>query len=140
VLLDVNVLLALAWPNHQHHQVATRWFERVRRKGWATCAITELGFVRISSNPSFTEEAKSPLEASQLLQKLCQVTKHRFLSCESPPSELLAAWRQTLGHRQTTDVYLAVIASNHGMKLATFDRPISKHPHVNESILWIPGV
>ena len=41
-LLDVNVLIALAWPNHLHHAVALSWFEANVESGWATCAVTEL--------------------------------------------------------------------------------------------------
>ncbi|NBP25094.1 MAG: hypothetical protein EBU81_11205 [Proteobacteria bacterium] len=26
--IDINVLLALAWPNHQHHALAHRWLAR----------------------------------------------------------------------------------------------------------------
>ncbi|MFN0130032.1 MAG: hypothetical protein ACKV19_25485 [Verrucomicrobiales bacterium] len=41
-LLDTNVLLALAWPNHQHHAQAHTWFSANAKKGWATCALTQL--------------------------------------------------------------------------------------------------
>lgn len=41
-LLDVNVLIALAWPNHVHHDAAGSWFARLRRTGWATCALATL--------------------------------------------------------------------------------------------------
>ena len=44
-LLDVNVLIALAWPNHVHHAAARDWFERHGQAGWATCTLTEAGFV-----------------------------------------------------------------------------------------------
>ena len=36
-LLDVNVLMALAWPNHVHHAPARSWFNARRKSGWATC-------------------------------------------------------------------------------------------------------
>lgn len=49
-LLDVNLLVALAWPNHVHHQAALGWFQRNQAAGWATCPLTESGFVRVSSN------------------------------------------------------------------------------------------
>ncbi len=133
MLLDVNVLLALAWPNHQHHGVARHWFEKQRRKGWATCAITELGFIRISSNPSFTEEAKSPAEASELLCAMCKLAKHRYLDCKPRPAAITKDWQATLGHRQSTDVYLARVAAHHRMKLATFDRRLSAHPTVKSA-------
>ena len=49
-LLDTNALLALAWQNHEHHVVATRWLRSV--KSFATCPITQGGFLRLSSNPA----------------------------------------------------------------------------------------
>ena len=52
-LLDVNVLLALAWPNHQHHAVAHRWFRRESRRGWATWnGLAELEGVGLAGNRS----------------------------------------------------------------------------------------
>jgi predicted nucleic acid-binding protein len=50
-LLDVNVLVAFFDPDHVHHDLAHDWFAGQRRSGWATCAITESGFVRVISNP-----------------------------------------------------------------------------------------
>jgi len=51
-LLDVNVLLALAWPNHVHHPAAHRWFAENHREGWATCPLTQMGFVRTVNQPA----------------------------------------------------------------------------------------
>jgi uncharacterized protein len=50
-LLDVNVLVALTWPTHIHHLAARSWFDATGGAGWATCPVTQLGFVRVSSNP-----------------------------------------------------------------------------------------
>ena len=58
-LLDVNVLIALTWPNHVHHDAARSWFTEVRNTGWATCPLTEAGFVRISCNPSAVKQARN---------------------------------------------------------------------------------
>ena len=69
-LLDTNVLLALAWPNHQNHASAHDWFKAQARHGWASCAVTQLGFVRLSSNPSFTASAVTPQQAATLLREL----------------------------------------------------------------------
>ena len=58
-LPDVNVLIALAWPNHVHHhpaRPARSWFAANRSTGWATCPLTEAGFVRISCNRSAVKE------------------------------------------------------------------------------------
>ena len=50
-LPDINVLLALAWSNHAHHDAAHRWFARDATAGWATCLLTQTGFLRLSLNP-----------------------------------------------------------------------------------------
>ena len=62
LLLDVNVLLAIAWPNHQFHASAIAAVSPQNR--WATCALTQLGFIRLSSNPAAIPTAKSPHEAT----------------------------------------------------------------------------
>ena len=72
-LLDVNVLFALAWPRHVHHDPALEWFEEARHDGWATCAITESGFVRISCNPVIVGHEVTPNEAIQILERLMAV-------------------------------------------------------------------
>jgi predicted nucleic acid-binding protein len=47
-LPDVNVLLALGWSNHPHHNAAHDWFAREASAGWATCLLTQSAFVRLS--------------------------------------------------------------------------------------------
>ena len=47
-LLDVNVLVALLVPEHEHHASAQDWFaHEAVIDGWATCAVTELGVIRV---------------------------------------------------------------------------------------------
>ena len=46
-LLDVNVLIALLDPIHEHRQKVTDWYLKHQRRGWATCPLTENGFIRI---------------------------------------------------------------------------------------------
>lgn len=52
-LLDVNVLVALFDPAHVHHDAAHAWFGEHCAQGWATCALTENGLVRVLSNPAY---------------------------------------------------------------------------------------
>jgi predicted nucleic acid-binding protein len=51
------VLVALPWPNHVHHRAARVWFDREAGAGWASCPITQLGFVRVPSNPRAIPDA-----------------------------------------------------------------------------------
>lgn len=125
LLLDVNVLLALAWPNHQFHESAMRRLE-VDGCKWATCALTELGFVRLSSNASVVGVAKSPTEVVELLSRMVADAKHAYLDLlPSPVSrQFLGLWKKILGSRQVTDVYLLALARANNATLVTFDTRI----------------
>lgn len=122
-LLDVNVLLALAWPNHQHHAAAHRWFARSSKEGWATFPLTELAFVRLSSNPAFTKDAVSPGDALRLLARICKLPGHRSWK-ELPPVADLSSIA-LMGHQQINDAYLVLVARQRGGLLATFDTRIA---------------
>jgi predicted nucleic acid-binding protein len=62
-LLDVNVLIATAWPTHRAHASVQRWLSRRAREGWATCPLTQTAIVRILSNPAFSPNALTPGDA-----------------------------------------------------------------------------
>jgi toxin-antitoxin system PIN domain toxin len=118
-LLDTNVLLALAWPNHQHHAQAHRWFTAHATKGWTTCALTQLGFIRLSSNPAYTPEAVSPQEAAALLHHWTSMKTHRFWS--SPRADKPALYARALSHQQVNDAWLIETARHNSGRLVTFD-------------------
>jgi len=124
-LLDVNVLLALAWPNHQHHGAACRWFYREAKYGWATCALTQLAFVRLSSNPAYTADAVSPSDAATLLQQYCEHPGHQFW--QSPPAAEPRLYERALGHQQVNDAWIVELARQCGGRLVTFDTRLQAH-------------
>jgi toxin-antitoxin system PIN domain toxin len=126
LLLDVNVLLALAWPNHQFHEAATRALE-ARGDRWATCALTQLGFIRLSSNPAAIAGAKSPVEAANLLAAMTGDPQHVYLEPLPPPTaaECLSAFESALGTRQVTDAYLLWLARRNNATFVTFDRKLA---------------
>jgi toxin-antitoxin system PIN domain toxin len=120
-LLDVNLLLALAWPNHIHHRGASIWFVQSARQNFRTCPITQTGFVRISSNPAFTPAAVAPPQALDLLGRIVQLPGHEFWPDDLSLPVAIAGSR-ILGHRQVVDLYLLKLAAEHGGMLATLDR------------------
>jgi toxin-antitoxin system PIN domain toxin len=124
-LLDVNVLVALAWPNHVHHVAALRWFRANHHHGWATCPSTQNGFVRVSSNQRILPGAKTPREAILLLEKITALAGHYFwqedLSVLSPK---WVAAEKLNAHYQVSDAHLLGVALRHDGCLATFDRAI----------------
>jgi toxin-antitoxin system PIN domain toxin len=122
-LLDVNLLIALAWPSHIHHELAQTWFRRGRRSGFRTCPVTQAGFVRISSNPKFTSAAVAPVDALALLDRITNLPEHEFWPDDVSLQDALSKIRPLVAaHRQVTDAYLAGLARAHGGILATLDR------------------
>ncbi len=124
-LLDVNVLVAIAWPEHTMHSVAVEWFDRRADEGWATCSVTEAGFLRVSANPTVVGDPVRPRDAAALLRQLCKVGAHTFLPDDvSPITSALFPLDRVIGHRQVTDAHLLALARRHGASLATFDRGV----------------
>ena len=118
-LLDVNLLLAAIWKDHAQHAVASVW---VAGKSLVVCPLTELGFIRISSNP---RAINAPMEkALEFLEKFHVQRQTEFI-----PDDLPALKSQPKTSGQVTDQYLAALAAKHNLKLATLDAGL-KHPAV----------
>jgi uncharacterized protein len=123
-LLDVNALVALAWNSHVHHVPVRAWFGAHGDSGWATCSVTESGFVRVSSNPKVLPSAISVDAARDVLRGLRRAGDHRFLPNDvSLVDEDLP---RVLGHRQVTDAVLLALARRHETRLVTFDAAIAE--------------
>jgi toxin-antitoxin system PIN domain toxin len=122
-LLDVNALLALLWENHVFHARMAQWFTGNENRGWATCPITEQGFVRIVCNPAYMKPAPGIRSALDLLQKTTESsTNHHFWADDLPLSALSSPIRRRLqGPKQITDAYLLALAVHRKGILVTFD-------------------
>jgi uncharacterized protein len=121
----VNVLVALAWPNHVHHRRALQWFGTIQDEGWATCPLTESGFVRVSSNVRVIPDARSPAQAIDLLQRMRGVAAHVFWADDVSPADGDAGvFSRVVGYRQVTDAHLLTLALRRSGALATFDRGV----------------
>ena len=124
-LPDVNVLVALAWPIHVHHELVHEWIAEHEGQQWATCPLTQSGFVRVSSNRHVIPAAKSPREALRALELMLAHPQHVFL-----PDHVSIADRQwvaadkLIGHRQVTDAHLLGVALMSGAQLVTLDRSV----------------
>lgn len=125
-LLDLNVLLALAWQGHTHHLRAREWFQKTRMGAWHTCALTQSGFLRLSCNPMVVRAVLSAARARQILLSLTAHADHRYL--DDLPSPLLpefdGIWTRVQGHQQISDAYLVCVARHHQVKLATLDETL----------------
>jgi uncharacterized protein len=124
-LLDVNVLIALFEEDHIHHEVAHDWFSDARTDGWATCPLTENGFIRIASNPRRSPLGQRPEVVRELLRRFCESGHHSFWGdvislrdTQRFPAPL------PIGSRQVTDIYLLGLACHYGGSFVTFDQGI----------------
>jgi uncharacterized protein len=123
-LLDVNVLIALAYEWHVGHSLVQGWF-RESTGTWATCALTESGFARIACNPSAIERSAKVREALRMLSTMTLRPGYRFWPMDITFSEAVQPFQERLfGHRQVTDAYLLGLAIKNKGRLVTLDRGI----------------
>jgi toxin-antitoxin system PIN domain toxin len=123
-LLDVNVLLALFDRAHVHHPRAREWFSSRAGDGWASCPLTQNGFVRIISQPRYPQPITTA-RAMALLHAATTTDLHEFWPADfSLLDELLVDRSRIHGPRQVTDLYLLAMAVQRGGCLATFDDAI----------------
>lgn len=124
-LLDINVLLALLDSDHVDHRRAHDWLDDEIDGGWASCPITENGFVRVISQPRYPSPIP-PAEAIDLLWQACDPSHHAFWPCDvSLLDPQVVDGSRLHGPRQVTDAYLLALAAAHDGRFATFDRSIS---------------
>jgi toxin-antitoxin system PIN domain toxin len=119
-LLDVNVLVALVVPEHEHHDAALTWYASDANEGWATCAVTELGVIRVCAQ--LPGGGWSPdRTADHLLILTAGGRAHEFWPDILSPA-VMPEVRTAQSGKQLTDRYLLGLARRHGGKVVTFDR------------------
>jgi toxin-antitoxin system PIN domain toxin len=122
-LLDANLLIALTHSAHVHHLEAHAWFADRPDRQFATCALTQLAFVRLSCNTRVVGADITPAQAMQALAELAGHAGHRYWADTPEPLGLATLTSAALvGHRQVTDAYLLGLAVQQGQTLATLDR------------------
>jgi predicted nucleic acid-binding protein len=118
----INVV-SLLWDLHLHKDRVTVWHDKVKM---AVCPLTELGFIRISTQPAFGATVR---EAKKMLRDWRHAKSPRMIACDL---ETLEMDEPPTGNK-TTDFYLASLAAKHGMELATLDEDL---PH--KAVFEIP--
>jgi hypothetical protein len=138
-LLDINVLLALFDEAHVHHATARDWLLAHRADGWASCPVTQNGFLRIVSQPAYPNRV--PLSAAILmLREAVADQAHQFwLDSVSAVDASTIAHDRLHGHRQLTDTYLLALAVANGGRLVTLDAgiPLAAVPRARKADLVV---
>jgi toxin-antitoxin system PIN domain toxin len=137
-LPDVNVWLALTVAEHVHHAAATQWFEAPEHQRIAFCRVTQMGFLRLLTNPRVMADAMlSPERAWSLLDALLRDSRI-FFSAEPPGLETF--FRESTRRRQRganfwTDAYLSAFASAAGFTIVTFDTGFDRYKDIRLRLL-----
>ncbi len=118
-LPDINLLIALVHPAHEHHAQALDWFSTTKR--YVTTPITEAGFIRLALTQSVMGSPVSLTEALASLTSVKRDPRAEFLADDATFTKPRIALDGLVGHRQVTDIHLVNLASRHKAQLVTFD-------------------
>ena len=121
-LLDTNTLIALAWSNHDQHGQAKDWMKGIR--SFATCPMTQGGFVRLSANPAIGFP-NGVADAFHALDLLLGDERHTFWPDDVSFGEAEIRRQLIKSHAQVTDKYLVALAQKRNGSLATFDKAVA---------------
>jgi toxin-antitoxin system PIN domain toxin len=123
-LLDVNVLVGLAFPHHTSHRTVHSWFRREPDRLWATCPLTQTGFLRVASR-AFGGTRDAVQKALTGLDRDCRSPGHEYWPLDIDLRELSDAQRSRLiGPNQIADMQLLLLAHRWQGLLATLDTGI----------------
>ena len=122
-LLDLNVLIALTEPGHDHHRKAQEWFIASGKDSWGICPLTEAGFIRVTTNPAFRPGPRTLELATAILQMLKVRPGFWYRKIDESWVAVTAPFaKRIIGHQQITDAYLLGLAIKDDDILVTFDR------------------
>ncbi|WP_285589508.1 TA system VapC family ribonuclease toxin [Actinomycetospora sp. NBRC 106378] len=108
------------------HERAWEWADTELSHGWASCAITENGFVRIISQPRYPSPV-SPHRAVDLLRTSRDGSDHEFWPCDvSSLDEDVLTTERIHGPRRLTDAYLLALAARYDGRFVTVDRRVGR--------------
>ena len=121
-LLDINLLIAAGHTAHTHHGKAIAWILSVRNKAalFCTCAITELGFVRVSVQTGLQNDVSAARKALAVLKASSPVDFEML--ADALGAEVLPGFAKTPD--RLADGHLLALADANGAKLVTFDKGI----------------
>ena len=123
-LLDSNLLIALATPDHTDHERSTNWFFSESTRRFATCPITQGALIRFQLQFGLGIKAS---DAWALVAEICALPNHEFWADDIDFRSV--SHKGILGHRQVTDAYLVSLAAKHSGGVATMDEGLAAlHP------------
>jgi len=138
-LPDINVWLALAFPSHEHHDLARAWFDgSPKDRSCHFCRLTQMGFLRLANNRQVFPQEALPLD--QAWKLFDTISSNPRIGFAVEPPGLESKWRQgtqlpRFSHHFLNDAYLAAFALAGGYEIVTFDKGFAQHGHLTCTIL-----
>jgi|GEM_PF-259413 len=123
-LLDTNFLIALFDAAHVHHATAQAWLIENRRLGWATCPLTQNGYIRIFSHPAYPSSLPVPGIARRLRQATAAADREFWADAVSLTDPKRFDLTRAPHPRYLTDAYLLGLAVDLKARLQTFGQGI----------------
>lgn len=130
-LPDINVWLALACEDHQHHLRARRYWENEGAPRLVFCRVTMLGLLRLATNASVMQNRPfTPAEAWKIYRDFIALPEVTFLGETLDLEVQFAAYSEAAGFpaNRWTDAYLAAFAHGTGCRLVSFDGGFDSFP------------
>jgi len=126
-LLDVNVLLAIVWPHHVDHAAAVAWFAEFGHQAWASNPLTQIGVLRLLTNPAVTQSAMTADTALAAVAAATRNQGHEFWPLDFDIAAVLLPMAGKIsGHQQWTDALLLSHAMRRHGVLVTFDSALKQ--------------
>jgi hypothetical protein len=126
IVVDVNVLVALARLDHPDHARARDWWQERTDAGetMTTPDLVWVGVIRVLTHPRVFEEPSTVASAFEFMRSVTVQTA--YLPLRATPDamtdfEVLCA-ESGAGGNLATDAYIAAVARRFGARVATFDR------------------
>jgi hypothetical protein len=121
----LNALIALVDPDSQHYSAIQIWFDLEGKCDWGVCPLTEAGFIRVTTNPSFRGPVRNVAQATSILRELSVQPGYRYWMINDKWADATAPFEtKVTGHQQVTDAYLLGLAIKEKGVLVTFDKAI----------------
>ena len=130
-LPDLNVWLALADPDHQHHVRARRYWMMEAASELAFCRVSMLGLLRLLTHSKVMRGTPfTPAEAWLGYRAFRALPEVSFLPENARMEPQFAAWSDTptFAPHRWTDAWLAAHAVTTGSRLVSFDADFHAFP------------
>jgi toxin-antitoxin system PIN domain toxin len=138
VLVDVNVVFALVNERHGFHARACSWLDG-QEPGFriCVCRVVQMGLIRLLSNAAAMD--KDPLTLPSAWKVYAELATDPAVAFLPEPKGLLPVWIRLCepygaSPKVLTDAYLAAIALQAGLPLASFDEGFARFPGLD----WMP--